>query len=81
MYCAVALPESVHVLQNGLHLEEAPEIAIPDRALLVDEACPSGMIHHPLGTAWWAGSWSASYSRTIMRAGLRKAGWVVLHIF
>ena len=42
------LPECAYILQHILHLEETPEIAIPDHALPVDQKCPGGMIHHPL---------------------------------
>src|SRR5439155_17245933 len=49
--CALALPECPHVLHNGLHREEAPEIAILNHTFPVDQECPGGMIHHPRG-AW-----------------------------
>jgi hypothetical protein len=42
--CGLTLPECPHVLHNGLHLQETPEIAILDHALPVDQERPSGMI-------------------------------------
>ena len=46
-WCALALPECTHVLQNGLHLQETPEIAILDHAIPVDQERPGGRLPLP----------------------------------